>query len=77
MAPAKRSDATLTKVARHTLDDDTPVHSFSTLMAELSTIVRNTCRIPQAAENSPTFNVLTSPNPTQLRAIELLQRIKV
>lgn len=77
VAPAKRSDATLTKVARHTLDDDTPVHSFSTLMAELSTIVRNTCRIPQAAENSPTFNVLTSPNPTQLRAIELLQRIKV
>lgn len=77
VAPAKRSDAALTKVARHTLDDDTPVHSFSTLMAELSTIVRNTCRAPQASENSPTFDVLTSPNPTQLRAIELLQQIKV
>jgi hypothetical protein len=77
VAPAKRSQAALAKVARHTLDDDTPVHSFGTLMAELATIVRNTCRTPQAAENSPTIEVITSPNPKQQRAIELLRRIKV
>ena len=46
VAPAKRSKAALAKAARHTLDDGTPVHSFSTLMAELATIVRNTCRSP-------------------------------
>src|SRR5438552_6380019 len=48
VAPAKRSQAALAKLARHTLDDDTPVHSFGTLMAELATIVRNTCRAPHA-----------------------------
>ena len=31
VAPAKRSKAALAKAARHTLDDGTPVHSFSTL----------------------------------------------
>ena len=31
----------------HTLDDGTPAHSFSTLMAELATIVSNTCRMPK------------------------------
>jgi transposase len=77
VAPAQRSKAALTKVARHTLDDDTPVHSFGTLMAELATIVRNTCRTPQAAENAPTFEVTTSPNSKQQRAIELLRQIKV
>jgi hypothetical protein len=77
VAPATRSKTALAKVARHTLDDDMPVHSFCTLMAELATIVRNTCRTPQAAENAPTFHILTSPNSKQQRAIELLRRIKV
>ncbi len=77
VAPAVRSKAALTKVASHTLDDDTPVHSFGTLMAELATIVRNTCRTPQSTENTPTFDVLTIPNSKQQRAIELLRQIKV
>ncbi len=77
VAPATRSKAALKKVARHTLDDDTPVHSFGTLMAELATIVRNTCRTPHAAENAPTFEVLTNPNSKQQRAMELLRQIKV
>ena len=75
VAPAKRSKAALAKAARHTLEDGTPVHSFSTLMAELATIVRNTCRTPQAGPDAPTFEVLTTPNPKQQRAIELLQQI--
>ena len=77
VAPAKRSQAALAKLARHTLDDDTPVHSFGTLMAELATIVRNTCRTQHANESAPTFAVLTSPNTKQKRAFELLQQIKV
>jgi len=77
VAPAKRSPAALAKLARHTLDDDTPVHSLSTLMAELATIVRNTCRTPHAGESAPTFEVLTTPNAKQKRALELLQQIKV
>ena len=77
VVPAQRSTAALTKVARHTLDDGTPAHSFCTLLAELATIVRNTCRTPQAADNAPAFDVVTSPNSKQKRAIELLQQIKV
>ena len=77
VAPAKRANAALTKVARHTLDDGTPVHSFSTLLAELTTIVRNTCRTPQAGDNAPAFDVVTSPNSKQRRALELLQQIQV
>ena len=77
VAPAKRSKAALAKVARHTLEDGTPAHSFSTLMAELATIVRNTCRTPAAGPDAPTFKVLTTPNATQRRAFELIQQIKL
>jgi Transposase DDE domain len=77
VAPARRSKAALAKAARHRLDDDTPVHSFATLIAELATIVRNTCRTPQAGLDAPTFEVLTTPNPKQQRAFELLQQIRL
>ncbi len=77
VAPAKRSKAALAKVSRHALDDGTPAHSFATLLAELSTIVRNTCRTPHAGPEAPTFNVVTTPNPKQQRALELLQKIQL
>jgi hypothetical protein len=77
VAPAKRSKVALAKAARHTLDDGTPVHSFSTLMAELATIVRNTCRTPQAGPDAPTFEVLTTPNAQQQHALALLQQIRL
>jgi len=77
VAPARRSKAALAKAARHTLDDGTPVHSFATLMAELATIVRNTCRTPNADPDAPTFAVLTTPNANQQRAFELIQQIKL
>ena len=53
VAPAQHSEAALAQVARHTLDDGTPAHGFSTLMAELATIVRHTCRTPNAARRTP------------------------
>jgi transposase len=77
VAPAKRSKAALAKAARHTLDDGTPVHSFATLMAELATIVRNTCRTPQAGPDAPTFELLTTPTAKQQRAFGLLQQIRL
>jgi len=75
VAPAKRSEAARAKVASKRLDDGTQAHSFSTLMAELATIVRNTCRTPEAAASDATFTVLTSPNPKQKRTLELVQQI--
>ena len=77
VAPAKRSKAALAKIASHTLEDGTPVHSFCTLLTELASIVRNTCRTPHAGTDAPTFDVVTSPNPTQKRALELIQKINV
>ena len=77
VAPAKRSKAALAKVASHTLDDGTPAHSFSTLMAELATIVRNTCRTPSARSDAPTFDIVTTANAKQRRAPELIQQVRL
>jgi len=72
VAPARRSAAAEKKASSRQLDDGTPVHSFRTLLDELSTIVRNTCRVPQTAS---TFAMLTIPNDLQLRARELIDKI--
>lgn len=78
IAPAKRSNAALDKVHSKVLDDGTPVHSFQTLLKDLSTIVSNTCRRPGASTaNEPTFDIVTNPSPTQQRAYDLLRSIQV
>ena len=77
VAPAKRSPSAERKAASHILDDATPAHSFSTLMAELSSIVRNTCRTPSDHENPPTFQLTTSATAKQQRALELVSQIEV
>lgn len=77
VAPARRSQAAQIKAITHTVADGTPAHSFSTLLAELGTLVRNTCRTPNAEPDAPTFAVLTNPNPTQRRALELVTQIQV
>ena len=76
VAPAMRSNAALKKVASRTLHDGTPAHSWHSLMAELSTIVRNACRTPGGPDNAPTFEVTTTPNPKQRRALDLINLIK-
>jgi hypothetical protein len=53
------------------------VHSFANMMAELATIVRNTCRTPHAGPAAPTFEVLTTPSAKQQRAFESLQQIRL
>jgi transposase len=77
VAPAKRSKAAQAKAATHTLDDGTPAHSFSTLLAELAGIVRNTCRSPKAGPDAPTFQLVTTPTAKQQQAFELLKKIQV
>ena len=77
VAPAGRSPGAKAKAASHTLDDDTPVHSFTTLMAELSTIVHNTCRTPLTGDGAPTFQITTRANAKQKRALELVRQIEV
>jgi transposase len=77
VAPAKRSDAAMKKVASRTLDDGTPVHSLQTLMRELQTIVRSTCRTAKGADDAPTFELTTTPTPKQKRALELIDQIKL
>ncbi|HUV96733.1 MAG TPA: transposase [Acidobacteriaceae bacterium] len=76
VAAAQRSEAALKKVATHTLDDGSQAHSFRTLLHELSTIVRNTCQ-PADGPAQLTFQMTTVPNPTQQRALQLLNSITV
>ena len=75
VAPAERSEDALQKVITHTLPDGTPAHSFRTLLEDLSSIVRNTCRTPGPVERSGTFDLLTTPTATQRHALELIDKI--
>lgn len=76
VAPAQRSSAALDKVHSKVLADSTTVHSFQTLIKDLSTIVSNACRRPGSASEQ-TFHILTTPSPTQQRAYDLLNSIHV
>lgn len=75
VAPATRSDEAMKKVLSLTLDEGSPADSFQTLMAELQTIVRTTCRTPGSAVNAPNFEIITTFNPNQKRALDLIDQI--
>jgi hypothetical protein len=75
VAPAQRSKGAKRKVSTHRLEDGTPAHSFRTLLDELGTVVRNTCRTRGSGDDAPSFEIVTTANPKQARAIELLQTI--
>jgi hypothetical protein len=77
VAAAERSEAALEKVATRTLKDGSLVHSFRTLLAELSTIVRNTCEARAGQRSGSIFQMTTTPNPPEHRALQLLQHITV
>ena len=66
---AQRSDAALTKAARKHTDDGTPVHSFTSLLADLATICANHIH---PIGDMPAFTMLTSPTPLQRQAFDLL-----
>jgi transposase len=77
VAPAQRSAKALEKVHSKRLEDDTEVHSFHTLLASLSTIVRNTCRRQGAEPEEASFTMMTRANAEQKRASALLGTITV
>ena len=69
VAAAQRSDQALTKAARKRTEDGVPVHSFTSLLADLATICANHI---QPADDTPAFTIITSPTPLQRQAFELL-----
>lgn len=77
VAPATRSEAALEKVASKRLADGSPAHSFSTLLKELETIIRNTCRRKNAGVGENTFTIDTTPNTKQRAAIDLIKAIQL
>jgi len=69
VAPAQRSDAALSKATRKRTHDNTPVHSFTSLLADLATICANQI---QPDGDTPPFTMLTTPTALQRQAFELL-----
>ncbi len=69
VAAAQRSNEALAKAARKRTADGTPVHSFTSLLADLATICANHI---QPADDMPAFTLITTPTPLQQRAFELL-----
>jgi len=70
VAPAQRSPRAEAKADTKRTSDDRPVHSFTTLLRDLATIVKNRV-LPKAADATP-FDMLTRPTPHQKRALDLL-----
>jgi hypothetical protein len=71
VAPAECSASAQAKKMNRVTADGFPVHSFDTLLRELSTRCRNTCRI-SAEPNAAAFQQLTEPTPLQTRAFQFL-----
>ncbi|MHB8280719.1 MAG: IS1634 family transposase [Candidatus Humimicrobiaceae bacterium] len=69
--PAIRSESALSKASTKKLPDGSPVHSFNTLLSSLAMVVSNDARVP-AIPNLPSFSIITKPNPTQKKALELV-----
>jgi hypothetical protein len=70
VAPAARSQRALAKAAAKRTDDELPVHSSASLLADLATICLNT--IAPADPDLPGFRLVTTPTPLQRQALDLL-----
>ncbi len=71
VAKAVRSDKAKKKDRTKKTEDGLSVHSFRTLLADLSTITRNTVRAGK--DGSLVFDRITHPTPLQQKALDLLQ----
>ena len=74
---ARRSETALKKVRSKRLPDGSFVQSFQSMLKNLSTIVRNTCRRRDAAEKGITFTIDTQPSEKQAKALQLVKSIKM
>jgi len=70
VAPAQRSLRAEAKATTKRTADGGPVHSFTTLLRDLATIVKN--RVQPRADGATPFDVITRPTPNQKRALDLL-----
>jgi transposase len=77
VAPAKRSAQAEEKARRKKQPDGSPLHSFQSLLANLATIVRNTCQSRDVEAGMPSFTIDTQPTENQQKAFQLLKAIKV
>jgi transposase len=71
VAPAESSASAHAKRISRLTADGLPVQSFNTLLRNLATRCRNTCRIPSDPSGA-TFQQLTEATPLQVRALQLL-----
>jgi hypothetical protein len=70
VAPAQRSPVAKRKAAAKRTDDDRPVHSFQTVLADLATIAKN--RIQPSVPGAESFEKITRPTLNQQRILDLL-----
>jgi len=71
VAPAQRSAKAKRKARTKRTEDDLPVHSFQTLLADLATLAKNHVRFGQ--NPGVTTTTLTQPTAVQQRALERLR----
>lgn len=75
VAPAKPSDSAKKKASTKRTADGLPVHSFQSLLASLSSVVKNVCRRVEASASEPSFVMTTRPDAVQARALHLVSTI--
>jgi transposase len=72
VAKAERSPQAKRKASTQRTATGDTCHSYKSLLAELALIVRNSNRV---RESQASFDTHTDPNPTQARALELIEQI--
>jgi DDE family transposase len=70
VAPAQRSPQAQRKAITKLAADDTPLHSFHTLLSDLATVAKN--RVLPNTEHPVPFDLITAPTALQQRAFDLL-----
>jgi hypothetical protein len=70
VAPAQRSPAAQRKAMTKLAADNSPLHSFHTLLSDLATVAKN--RILPATQDPVPFDLITTPTASQQHAFDLL-----
>jgi hypothetical protein len=70
VAPAQRSGGAQAKATTKQTSHGGPVHSFTTLLRDLATVVKN--RVQPKADSALAFDIVTRLTPNQALAFELL-----
>lgn len=77
VAPVHRSDSATLKAATKALPDGSEVHSFRTLLTNLSGIVKNYCRRRGTQGAGETTIIVSTPSDIQRKTFDLLEAISV